>query len=392
MKRLLGKKYAGYVLALVGIAFITVTLQPYHEIISPATIVLPMLLIVLFVATVWGSRPAMFASVIGVLCFNYFFLPPIHTFTISNPHNWVAFAAFLITAITAGQLSSYARHRAEEAESGRIEIERLYKELQDAFEKASHTEALRESEKLKSALLDAVTHDLRTPLTSIKASVTTLLDDMKTQAEFKLDKDGREEFLEIINEETDRLNHFIEGMVELARLEAGEMKLRRSWGAIDEIISAALERAAPRLEKHLITVELEKELPSVRVDAKALAEVIYTLLDNAAKYSPENSAVKMTAKRGQDEMVEFAIIDEGNSIPENMRESVFDKFFRASQSAEQDKHTQTGGIGWGLAIARGIVEAHGGRIWIEDNPLRKGTQVKFIVPVGDEEESSSLRV
>lgn len=376
------KKWTGYVFALIGIAFVTAALEPYHAIVSPATIVLPMLLIVLFVATVWGSRPAMLASIVGVLCFNYFFLPPVHTFTISNPHNWVAFATFLIIAITAGQLSSYARRRAEEAEQRRVEIERLYKELQDAFEKASHAEALRQSEKLKSALLDAVTHDLRTPLTSIKASATTLLDDIKTKSEFKLDAEGREEFLEIINEETDRLNHFIEGMVELARLEAGEMKLRRSWGAIDEIISAALERAEPLLNKQQIVIELEKELPSVRVDAKALAEVIYTLIDNAAKYSPENSSIKITAKRSREEMIEFAVLDEGVGIQKEMRERVFDKFFRTSETRVE--HARAKGIGWGLTIARGIVEAHGGRIWIEDNPTGKGTQVKFIVPVGDE--------
>ena len=101
------------------------------------------------------------------------------TFTISDPHNWVAIIAFLLTAVTVGQLSARAKQRTEEAEVGKREIERLYEELRDAFERASHAEALRQSEKLKSALLDAVTHDLRTPLTSIKASITTLLDEVR---------------------------------------------------------------------------------------------------------------------------------------------------------------------------------------------------------------------
>jgi K+-sensing histidine kinase KdpD len=143
------------------------------------TVALALLLVVLIIATIYGSRPALFASLLGVLCFNFFFLPPFYTFTISESQNWIAFGAFLVTAIIAGQLSSYARQRAAESEERRKEIERLYNELQAAFEQASQTEALRRSEQLKSSLLDAVTHDLRTPLTSIKASATTLLEDLR---------------------------------------------------------------------------------------------------------------------------------------------------------------------------------------------------------------------
>jgi two-component system sensor histidine kinase KdpD len=176
-----------------------------------------------------------------MLCFNFLFLPPVGTLTIADPDNWIALAAFLITAITAGQLSASARRRAEEAESGRREIERLYNELRDAFERASHAEALRQSERLKSALLDAVTHDLRTPLTSIKVSVTTLLEEGREDGEpVALSGQERREMLNVIDEECDRLNRFIEGLVELARIEAGELRLRRRWGNIEEIIAAAL--------------------------------------------------------------------------------------------------------------------------------------------------------
>src|SRR5215204_2053025 len=133
----------------------------------------------------WGSRPAVLSSLFGVVCFNFFYLPPVGRLTIDDPDNWVALFAFLVTAVTAGQLSARAKRRAEEADAGRREIERLYAELQDAFERASQAKALQQSERLKSALLDAVTHDLRTPLTSIKASVTTLLEDFRSGAEVK---------------------------------------------------------------------------------------------------------------------------------------------------------------------------------------------------------------
>ncbi len=233
---------AGYLIAVVGIAAVTATLRLMGDSINPTTVALVMLLVVLFVAASWGSRPAIVASVLGVLGLNFFFLPPVGTLTIADPDNWVALIVFLITAVTAGQLSANARRRADEAEAGRREIERLYDELRSAFERASHAEALRESERLKSALLDAVTHDLRTPLTSIKASVTTLLDELKPGAsdasQTVLSEEGRREMLDVINEESDRLNRFIEGLVEMARIEAGEFRLRRRWGTIEEMVLA----------------------------------------------------------------------------------------------------------------------------------------------------------
>src|SRR5438445_4871942 len=118
-----------------------------------------------------GQRPGADYRASQRFCFNYFFIPPIHTFTIAEPQNWIAFVVFVATAVAIGQLSSRARNRAEEAEARRIEIERLYRQLTEAFDRASEAETLRRSEQLKTALLDAVTHDLRTPLTSIKASV-----------------------------------------------------------------------------------------------------------------------------------------------------------------------------------------------------------------------------
>ena len=162
-------RQAGYVVAVAGIGAVTFALRLVGESINSTTVALAMLLVVLFVAARWGARPAIVGAVLGVLCFNFFFLRPLHTLTVADPDNWVALIAFLVTAVTAGQLSARVNRRAEEAEAGRREIERLYDELRSAFERASHAEALRESERLKSALLDAVTHDLRTPLTSIKA-------------------------------------------------------------------------------------------------------------------------------------------------------------------------------------------------------------------------------
>ena len=382
---------SGYIVAVLSISAATGVLKLFRSHVNTTTVALAFLLIILFVATRFGSRPAVAAAIVGVFCFNFYFLPPVGNLTIADPDNWIALASFLITAVTAGELSARARRRAEEAEAGRREIERLYTELRDAFERASQAEALRRSERLKSALLDAVTHDIRTPLTSIKASVTTLLDELRARGEdaAKLDAEGRREMLEVIDEEADRLNRFVEGLVELARIEAGQLELRRRWGTVDEIVMTALERAEPLTRRHAVEVSIEKDLPVVRVDAKAVAEVLYTLLDNAAKYSPAGTRIKVSASQA-DEMMRLTVEDQGSGVPTELRERVFDKFFRAMRDG--DMGAQPSGTGMGLAIARGIVEAHGGRIWVDDPGLGRGTRVALTLPVGDEDEDSATQM
>lgn len=370
---------------------VTAILKQLSSHVNLTTVALALLLVVLFVATGWGARPGIVASLLGMLCLNFFFLPPTGTFTVADPSNWVALAAFLTTAVTAGQLSANVKRRAEEAEAGRREVERVYKELREAFERASQTEALRRSERLKSALLDAVTHDIRTPLTSIKASVTSLLEELREKPGemAAMDIEAWREMLEVIDEETDRLNRFVEGLIELARIEAGEMHLRRRLGAVDEMISIALQRAEPLARDHRIDVSVEPDLPAVRVDPRTVAQVIYTLVDNAAKYSPAGSRIHISGARVADGLVQLAVEDEGPGIPVELRGRVFEKFFRAMRDADSGAK-QAPGTGMGLAIARGIVEAHGGRIWIEETASRRGARVVFILPIGNGNNAVSI--
>ena len=372
------KKIVRFGVSMLAVLLITALLEPFHKEINSTTVAFAFLLVVLSSATFFGRNPALFASLIAMLCFNYFFFPPFRTWAISDSQNLVAWFAFTLTAIIAGELSIYARKRAEEAERGKLEIERLYDELQNAFEQASQAEALRQSEKLKSSLLDAVTHDLRTPLTSIKASVTTLLEDKK---ENLLDEEGQAEFLDIINEETDRLNTFIEGMVGIAKIEANALHIRKTWSEVEEIINNAIQRAKNQLSSNYISIEIERDLPSIFVDASSIAEVIYTLLDNAAKYSPKNSKLRISARRAEHETVEIAIEDEGRGVEEKMRERVFEKFVRAD---EEDIHSTSSGLGLGLAIAKGIIESQGGRIWIENGTDNFKTKFVFNIPIGDD--------
>lgn len=358
------KLFVPYLLAVSGAAALTVLMSKLGSQINPTTVALVFLLFVLLLATIFGSRPAIFGSVLAMFCLNFFFLPPIGTLTISDPQNWTALFAFIVVAITAGQLSAKAKHRAEESE-------RLYRELQSAFEKASRAEAFRQSERLKSALLDAVTHDLKTPLTSIKAAVTMLIEENQEGAiHITLEPRGREELLEIINEETDRLNSFVESMVEMARIEAGEFSLRKTPSDVEEIIANALQRAESIVANHRIKIKIEENMPPLSIDSKAISEVVYNLIDNAAKYSPVNSIIEIEAKKHADK-IRFAVEDEGKGIAEEERLKIFRKFYRADKTVK--------GFGMGLAIVRGIVEAHDGEIWVETD--KKGAKFVFELPV-----------
>lgn len=386
--KLLNPRWAGYFGAVLGTAAVTAVLVPFQEKINSTTVALTFLLVVLFVALFWGSRPALLASLLGVFSFNFFFLPPLYTLSIAHSQNWVALAVFFTTALAVGQLSARAKKRAEEAEEGRREIERLYQELKFAFERASEAEALRKSEKLKTALLDAVTHDLRTPLTSIKASITTLLDEVRSRSPDRqtvaLDPESRLEMMEVIDEESDRLNQFIGSLIELARIESGELQLRRQWGTVEEITSAALLRAEPITQGREVIIDIEPELPIVRVDERAVSEVVYTLIDNATKYSPAGTAIHITADRFDEQMIRMSVEDRGPGIPVELRERVFDKFYRAARDGDV-RTPHSSGTGMGLAIAKGIVEAHEGKIWIESGAGAHGTKVIFTLPIGDED-------
>lgn len=383
------RAWLGYGAAVFGIAGATGLLRLSGPHVNPTTAALGFLLVILFVATGWGSRPAVFASLLAVACFNFFFLPPFGTFAIRNLDNWVAFFAFLVTALTVGALSARAKRRAEEAELARHEIERLYYELQDTFERSSQAKALKQSERLKSALLDAVTHDLRTPLTSIKASVTTLLSELyaveRNESGALLGNDGRKELLQVIDEEADRLDRFIEGLTKLARIDAGEMYQGRRLCSIDEIITAALKRAEPRTRSHQVEVWID-ELPPVKVDEAAIAEVIYILVDNAAKYSPPDTPIRISAA-ANDGNVQVSVEDHGPGIRADLRERVFEKFFRAMRDGDIGGR-DSGGTGMGLAIAHGIVQAHGGRLWIEDAVGHRGAKFVVTLPAGEAERES----
>ncbi|MBI3654478.1 MAG: DUF4118 domain-containing protein [Acidobacteria bacterium] len=234
----------------------------------------------------------------------------------------------------------------------------------------SRAEALRQSDELKSALLASVSHDLRTPLTAMRAAVDNLL-----QEEIDWDKAALREFHSIISEEVNRLTKLVQNLLAMARIEAGELRITTQWEAVAEIVANVLERGAPALRHHRVQVEVEEALPLVKVDSLLLAEALHHLVENAAKYSPDDSLVTIAALLENEQLL-IRVSDEGQGIAIGELHRVFDKFYRGSS-----RHTSSkDGTGMGLAIARGIIEAHGGRIWAE-NSIGKGAVFACAIPV-----------
>jgi two-component system sensor histidine kinase KdpD len=360
------RRIIGVMTAIVAVAFTTIVLVPLRDSVNSTTIALVYLLVAVLVSTFFQRWAALTSAILAALAFNYFFLPPLYTLTIAEPQNLVSLFVFLAVAITVGHLSAVSNKR-------RAEAEQLYKELEEAFEVASEAEALRRSEKFKSAMLDAVTHDFRTPLTSIKASVTMLIDENHLGSDRGLDRHARGELLEVINEESDRLNTFVESMVELARFQSGESALLKATVTPEEIVVKAARRAKSLRPRHKLISAVEPGLPALSVDSRAIVEAVYNLLDNAAKFSPAGSPINISAS-SSDENVRFSIEDEGQGIPESERESVFERFYRSDKN-----NGRPGGLGMGLAIVRGIIEAHGGHIWVESGK-QGGSRFVFDLP------------
>ena len=343
-----------------------------------------LLLDVVIVARWFSLGPALTTAALGSASYSYFFLPPAG-FGIEKPEDWAAFITFTVTAVVAGELSARAERRAAEAQAARVEIERLYQELKTAFERASEAEAARRSEQLKAALLDALTHNLRTPLTAIKAAVTALRTDVASIGRADLSSEGREEMLQVIDEESDRLNRFIAGLaVSDGRAPAQPQHLRAV--RVDAVVRAALMRADTLTRDHRVVVRLADGVPDVAVDAASITEVLYILLDNASKYAPPATTIIVRAARHDERQVRVSVADEGPGIPPDLAERVFDKFFRVPRRESHDPRRS--GIGLGLPIARRLVEAQGGRIWIDTSTAR-GTTVVILLPEAQHEHDDS---
>jgi two-component system, OmpR family, sensor histidine kinase KdpD len=223
-----------------------------------------------------------------------------------------------------------------------------------------------ETERLRNSLLSSVSHDLRTPLATIKGAATTMLDNGA-----KLDDSTRHELLESVREESDRLNRLVQNLLEMTRLESGALQLRREWHPLEEVIGAALSRLGRELTGRRVDTHVPSDLPLVPIDDVLVEQVLVNLLDNAVKYTPTNSPIRILAT-ATDEAVTVEVADHGPGLPRGDEDKVFEKFYRGLPGGR--------GAGLGLAIAQGIVKAHGGHIWAQNLP-EGGVAFLFTLPL-----------
>jgi two-component system sensor histidine kinase KdpD len=239
----------------------------------------------------------------------------------------------------------------------------------DARARLAQLEA--ETNQLRAAMFSSVTHDFRTPLASIKAGVTSLLDESVEH-----DPTQEQELLTTILEETDRLNRLVGNILDLARIRAGALTPVRHEAGLDEIAEVVVARLAPRLEGVRIVLEIAEDVPSVAVDEMQLDQVMTNLLENAARHSPAAGEIRLCVEPAGDR-VAVRVTDAGPGVPVEDRERIFEAFYRGTSIPDSP------GTGLGLAIANAIVTAHGGRIWVEDAPSGGGAVFAFEIPVGD---------
>ncbi len=437
---------------------------------------------VLVIAATWGLTEALVASATAMLCFSFFFLPPVGHLTIADPENWVALFTFLATALVASHLSDRARKQAQEAKRRQQETERLYElsrailltgtagnvcfqvaqNLARIFEcrsvaiydpetgtvsyggqqnlpgietrlkqvltdtahsqestsdvlvagivgsgralgslalagislsenaaqallklvaialegvrtqqAATRAEATRQSEEFKSTLLDAITHEFKTPLTSIKAASTSILIDVPD-----LSPQVRE-LTSIIDEEASRLNLLVTDAVRIAQMDASKIQLERQPVTVTEFVGRVLEDFRPRLDGRSLRVNLSEELPRIAADPDLASMALRQVIDNGLKYSLPATPIEVAADASAD-YVTIRVRDQGPGIPERECERIFDRFYRRRFAKDR-----VPGSGLGLYIAREIIRAHGGDLWVE-SVLGSGSEFCLMLPTQEE--------
>ena len=441
-----GELAVGLLVSAGSVALVSASIELLRSFIPVLSLGVLYVFAVLAVAVWWGIVLAVVVSVGSMLAFNWFFLPPTHTFQLRDGANWAVLAVYLVTAIVVSALAARARRRAQVAERreretavlatmardllagsdlteelqrvgaltaeilgvpyARIEIgeaepnedEQVYPlvvnrrrvatlvlvsshalerddvqrflpalasllavELDRAALEAEalEAEALRRSDAIKTSVLHAVSHDLRSPLTAIIASAGAL-----ANPELSFDDVDRENLVGAIREEAERLDRVIANLLDLSRLQAGVGNAHPELWSVDELVGQAIEAVGHDGDR--IIVELDAESPPVRVDAAQVERVLANLIENALKFSPPGSPVVVRGEHGATEL-RIHVVDRGPGVAAADREAIFEPFRRGDMSLS--------GAGLGLAIARGFAEANGGRLWTQDD----GTGGHFVL-------------
>jgi len=415
---------AGWLVSAALVALVTGVielLKPHVPVLSLAVLYL---LAVIPVAFLWGIVYAVCVSVASMLAFNFFFLPPLYTFTIQDSRNWFALLVFTVTAVVVSDLASRLRREARETAllahvatrllehgavrdeldwvgdevalalgaqsakialdgAGRIDSIELHGSRHPAAERrvlpaltslvamaldrerlgreALEAETLRRSDAMKTAVLRAVSHDLRTPLMAILTSASAL-----ARPELTLTDDERAELLETVLDESHRLDGLVANLLDLSRLQAGAAEPETELVAVDDLVVEALSELGAAGER--VEVSLPDHAPAVQVDARQVQRALVNLIENALKFSPASEPVLVRVAWTSTETL-VRVIDRGPGVSAAAAERIFSAFQRGDDAG------RVPGAGLGLAIAQGFAEANGGRVWVESHEGQGATFV-----------------
>jgi len=301
-------------------------------------------------AALWGLGPSLFAAVLSVAAGTYFFYSPIYSFAVASSQDIADLAMFVVVAILTSRLAAGVRRQAREIADARVKVQ---------------------GETLREALLNSVSHDLQTPLAAILGSATVL----ETLDE-RGDPRVRRELTAAIREEAERLAAYIGNLLDLTRIRAGQIAPRLELVELPDIVNGALRRKERALAGRALRIELPPGLPMLRLDLFLMEHAVANVLDNAAKYSPAGSEIRIAASVQGGEVV-LEIGDRGAGIRSEDRERVFDAFYRGAAP----EGGPAAGTGLGLAICRAFVEANGGRVALSGGESGRGTLACIRLPV-----------
>lgn len=352
-------------------ALVTASLVPFRSRTSPATPALIFVLPVVAGAVFGGRRAALLCAAVAAVAYDVAFIRPYWTAKVAIVEDGVALGVFLAVASVVGTLVANEEARRRTVIQATAEISTLHDryaaveaERERLAEETNRLAVLEQVDQQRSALLRSVSHDLRTPLATIRAVTSDLGGDAG------YDEATKQELLALVGDEAERLDRIVANLLDLSRIEAGALRPERQAVALDELVAHRVRRLARLFRQVRVQVDLPADLPLVDADYTQVDQVVTNLLENAARHAPPRSTVRIGG-RARGEMVEMTVTDEGVGVPRFERERIFEPFRRGEGSTSS---------GVGLAICRAIVEAHGGAIDVELAP-GGGACFKFTLPV-----------
>ncbi|MBV8980573.1 MAG: DUF4118 domain-containing protein [Acidimicrobiia bacterium] len=351
-----GAPLLGIALGSATLVVASVALLPVRTHVTRATPALALVLAVVAAGVVGGSIAATLIALLSAAAYNLVFIPPYWTYKVDVADDWVALVVFLVVAVAMGLLVAGQAERRRAAEAREAELRALYdhlramsEEREQLAEEATRAQVLERVDEQRAALLRSVSHDLRTPLASIRAVASDLRDGTA------YDDETRIELLETVCDEAERLDRIVANLLSLSRIEAGALKPDRQAVDLDELVADRIRRLAGLFRQTRIQVEIPPGVPLVDGDYTQLDQVVTNLLENAARHAPPASLVRVSAA-SRNGMVELRVSDEGIGVADWERRRIFEPFHKGEGSRSS---------GVGLAICRAIVEAHGGTIDVE---------------------------